>query len=401
MSEPARFTWLIPGLGLLACLGPFSNDLYVPSLSLVAQGLGTDAGSVQLTMTAVLIGFSVGALIHGPLADRFGRKPVLCAGLAAYAVAGMLAALSEGLGALIAARVLQGISASAAIVLTRAIVLDRWTGTEASRVMSWISIFMFIAPVLAPLLGGYIAAFGYWPAVFWFQAAVGVLALIMTGLFLNRVHSGSGASMLASFRSYGIVLTDVNLIGYMMCTACAFIGLIAFVSTSSIVFVSYYGLTPTIQGLCFSTVMLGAATGSFFNSRMVSARGISAMLSFGTSCLGVGGLLVFTACLLEASPPVLVATIVVYVFGIGFVFANTLARMMSHYRQYAAAVSAAFASNQLLLGAFATIVLSRISTPGLMPLGISVAISAVLTVAIWWGWLRNSAFTRRASGNAA
>ena len=65
MNEPARFTWLIPGLGLLACLGPFSNDLYVPSLSLVVDGLGTDAGSVQLTMTSVLVGFSVGALIHG------------------------------------------------------------------------------------------------------------------------------------------------------------------------------------------------------------------------------------------------------------------------------------------------------------------------------------------------
>ena len=187
----------------------------------------------------------------------------------------------------------------------------------------------------------------------------------------------------------------------MMCTACAFIGLIAFVSNSSIVFVNYYCLTPAIQGMCFSIVMLGAATGSYVNGRIVTARGISAMISFGTSSLGIGGLLVLISCLLRAPPAVLVMTIVVYAFGIGFVFANTLARMMSHYRQYAAAISAVFASTQLMLGALVTIVLSRISTPSLMPLGISVAISALLTVVIWWGWLRNSAFTRRASGNAA
>ena len=160
MSEPARFSRFIVGLGLLTCLGAFTNDFYTPSLSLVVSGLGADPGTVQLTTTGVFLGFSIGSLIHGPLSDRFGRKPVLCGGLAGYALGGIIGALAPSLPVLVAARVVQGVCVSSTMVLTRAIVLDRWTGAEASRVISWIGIFVFMAPVIAPLLGGYTAGFG-------------------------------------------------------------------------------------------------------------------------------------------------------------------------------------------------------------------------------------------------
>jgi DHA1 family bicyclomycin/chloramphenicol resistance-like MFS transporter len=401
MSETARFTWLIPGLGFLSCLGAFSNDVFVPSLSLVAQGLGVDSGSAQLTMTALLVGFSLGSLIHGPLSDRFGRKPILCYGLAGYAIGGLLAANAESLGGLVAARTLQGVSISASMVLTRAIVLDRWTGTQASRVLSWLAIFMFFAPVLAPLIGGFVASFGYWPAVFWLQSGVGVVALALTAVFLSRTHSRRGTSILAGIRIYATVLSSGNALGYMLCTGCAFVGVIVFASTSSIVFVDYYGLSPIIQGTCFSVVMLGAAIGSFLNGRFVIRRGISAMLGLGTSFLATGGVAVLAACLADAHPALLVAAMMVFVFGFGFVFANAVARVMTHYRDNAAAVSAVFSLTQFIFGALITAGISTISTPGLLPLGISLCAAGVIAAVLWWGWLRNTEFTRVASGNAA
>ena len=101
MSERATFTILIPFLGAIAALGPLSNDLYVPSMSLVASGLDVSGGAVQLTMSSLLIGFSFGALIYGPLSDRYGRKPILCLGLMMYVLASVLAALSTDLSQLI------------------------------------------------------------------------------------------------------------------------------------------------------------------------------------------------------------------------------------------------------------------------------------------------------------
>ncbi|MGD2168485.1 MAG: multidrug effflux MFS transporter, partial [Gammaproteobacteria bacterium] len=388
MDEPARFTWLVPGLGLLACLGPFSNDVYVPSLSIIAGGLGIDSGSVQLTMTALLMGFSLGSVLFGPLSDRYGRKPVLCLGLAIYALAGLLAALSSGLGPLIAARVLQGFAGSSTMVLTRAIILDRWSGEQASRMLSWTAIFIFTAPVLAPLLGGFIASFNYWPAVLWVQSGVGLLALLLTIAFLPRVRTHRGTGILAGIRTYGLVLKNPGAIGYMMCTGLGFVGVITFVSTSSVVFVDYFGLTPGIQGISFSIVMFGAAIGSFTNGRLVVVRGISGMIGFGTVCLAVGGLLSLFVCIIDAGVVALVAATTVYAFGIGFVFANTVAKTMSHFRENAGAVSALFAINQFLVGAIATAGLSTISTPSLLPLGISLAVAGVAALILWWGWLR-------------
>lgn len=401
MNRPAAFLWLIPGLGLLSCLGPFSNDLFVPSLSLVERGLDADAGSVQLTMTSLLIGFSLGSLLYGPLSDRFGRKPMLMFGLMIYAASAMLAAASADLTALVAARALQGFGASSTMVLTRAIVLDRWTGAEASRVLSSIAIFMFLAPVLAPLAGGYIAGFGAWQAVFHVQAAAGLIALVLTWVFLPRVQVRSNLSIAVGLRAYGTILKNPNAIGYMMCTGLGFAGVITFVSNSSVVFVDYYGLSPRVQGMCFSIVMFGAAVGSFTNGRLVTAFGISRMIGFGTACLGVGGCLTLLACVFDVGVLPLVAAAMTYVFGVGFVFANSVARTMSWFRSNAGAASSVFAVNQFLIGALVTAYLSTIAEPSLMPLGISLAGAGVAAAALWWGWLRNSEFTRLASGNAA
>lgn len=401
MSEPARFTWFTVGLGLLACLSAFTNDSYTPSLSLVVSGLGADPGSVQLTTTGVFLGFSIGALIHGPLSDRFGRKPVLCGGLAGYALGGVLGALASSLEVLVFARVVQGICISATMVLTRAVVLDRWTGAEASRVISWIGIFIFMAPVIAPLLGGYTAGFGYWPAALWIQAGVGVVAFALTALFLTRSRSAFGGSILDGIRAYAIAMSNRVSIGYMLLPAIAFIGLVTFISTSALIFVDYYGLTPQMQGVCFSAVMIGTALSSYLNGRLVTKRGISSMIGVGASSLCLGGFLVLIASIVEAPPVIFVLTVMIYMFGIGFIFSNAVARAMSHYREQAGAVSSAFAATQYVFGVVVTAFMSTFSTPTLMPLGITLAIAGTTVALLWWCWLRNSEFTRRASGSAA
>ncbi|RPI61809.1 MAG: MFS transporter, partial [Lysobacterales bacterium] len=122
-SADAKFSWFIPFLGALSALGPLSNDLFVPSLPLVASGLAAGGGAVQLTLSTLLLGLAGGALVYGPLSDQYGRKPVLAAGLAVYVAAGVMAALAQSLAALVAWRFLQGLGASSGSVLARAIVL--------------------------------------------------------------------------------------------------------------------------------------------------------------------------------------------------------------------------------------------------------------------------------------
>ncbi len=383
-----RFTWIIPFLGLLMTLGPLSNDLYVPSLTLVAAGLDTGGGPVQLTMSSLLLGFAFGSLIYGPLSDRYGRKPILCVGLAVYVAAAVMSAMSATLAGLVLARTLQGLGAAAAMVLTRAIILDRWTGEQASRAMSWVAMFMFLSPVLAPAIGGWVASFGHWPAVFWIQAALGAVCGVVTWLALPRVYKLRETTLANSVRAYAVILRDRQALGYMACTGLGFIGIVAFVSNSAFVFVENFGLTPGQYGLCFSLVMLGASGGAFMNGRLVTRLGISRMISFGTVMLALGGIASVLSASLGGGLLAIVPSVIVYVSGIGFVFANSMARTMSRFRENAGAASSLLGFNQFTIGALVAAALSLSDTPTPVPLGIALAVAGLGCAAVWWGWLR-------------
>jgi DHA1 family bicyclomycin/chloramphenicol resistance-like MFS transporter len=387
VSGKATFSILIPFLGAITALGPLSNDLYVPSLALVSAGLGVSGGAAQLTMSSLLIGFSLGCLLYGPLSDRYGRKPILCLGLAFYMLAAMLAALSTDLTQLVAARALQGFGASAGMVLSRAIILDRWAGEEASQAISWVSIFTFLTPVIAPLIGGYVATFGSWPAVFWLQAGAGALFLVVTLAMRGRTPASAVTTVLASLRAYGALVTDKQAVGYMLCTGFAFIGIVAFVSNSSFVLTGRFGLEPHQYGYSFSFVMLGASLGAYTNGRFVTQFGISRMLGIGTTLLAAGGTFALVAAGADTGLVTLLLSFLVYVFGVGFVFANAVARTMSRFPQSRGAASAVFGVSQFLIGGIVAALLSLVNEPSPVPLAATMAFAGGACALVWWGWL--------------
>jgi len=382
--ERATFSILIPFLGMVAAIGPLSNDLYVPSMSIVAGAFGVSGSDVQLTMSAVLIGFSVGALIYGPLSDRYGRKNTLCLGLSLYAAAASLAALSPDLPSLVLARAFQGFAAASGMVLSRAIILDRWRGEQASRALSWVSIFMFFTPVIAPLIGGWVASFEYWPAVFWAQGGAGLACLVVTIFMLPRVRRAHAGSVLGSLGSYLPIVRDGQAIGYIMVSATGFMGVVAFVTTGSFVFVEYFGLSEGQFAVCFSLVMFGGSIGAWVNSHYVARLGISRMLAFGASCLGVSGIATLIAALLDLGVVGLVLPLMFFLLGLGFVFANCVARTLSRFPSSMGAASSIFGVFQFLLGGILAAVLSRSDEPSPIPMAVTMAVSGVACAAVWW-----------------
>ncbi len=395
---PAHPPVLVPFLAALSALGPLSNDLYVPSLPLVSAALGVSGGAIQLTISTLMIGFSLGALIYGPLSDRYGRKPMLCIGLAVYVVASVLSAHAESLGFLVAMRAVQGLGAAAAMVLSRAIILDRWRGAEASRAISWVAMFTFLTPVIAPVVGGYVAAWGVWPAVFWVQAVAGALCLVVTALFLPRVRKLFSGSLLESVKGYGAILSDRQAVGYMACSAFGFVGVIAFVTNSPFVMIENFGLEPHHYGYGFAFVMLGGSIGAFFNGRLVQRLGISAMLGIGTTLLGVGGAAGIVSVAAGAKLLGVLLPSLIYMFGVGFVFANTMARTLGRFPTRGGAASSLFGVNQFLIGALVAAALSLVKTPTAIPLSATMACAGIGCAAVWWGWLRRIATPRTHGG---
>jgi DHA1 family bicyclomycin/chloramphenicol resistance-like MFS transporter len=386
-AEQAKFSWFIPFLGALSALGPLSNDLYVPSLPLVAAGLEAGGGAVQLTLSTLLLGLSLGALIYGPLSDQYGRKPVLAVGLAIYVVAGVMAALAQDLAALVAWRFLQGLGASSGSVLARAIILDRWRGEQASRVLSWMAIFTFLSPVLAPLVGGQIASLGHWPTIFWVHAAAGAACFVVVLSALERGARDPKSHLFQRIAAYGAILRDGRAVGYMACTALGFVGVVPLITNSSFVFQEYFGLTPVEYGWCFSLMMLGGSAGAYFNGRVVARVGISKLIGLGTTSMAIGGATALVATLAGGGVLGILLPGVLYMFGVGFTFANSMARTMSRFPHAMGAASAVFGVNQFLIGALVAAGLSLASEPSPMPLAVTTGVAGCASATLWWGWL--------------
>ena len=387
MTAQAKFSWFIPFLGALSALGPLSNDLFVPSLPLVAAGLDANAGAVQLTLSTLLLGLSLGALIYGPLSDQYGRKPVLAAGLAVYVVGGIMAALADDLAMLIVWRFLQGLGASSGSVLGRAIILDRWRGEQASRVLSWMAIVTFLSPVLAPLLGGQIASLGHWPTIFWVHAAAGAACLGIAIVAVQSSERNPSSHLLQRIMAYGSILRDRQAVGYMACTALGFVGVVPLITNSSFVFQDFFGLTPFQFGLCFSLMMLGGSVGAWLNSHIVARAGITKLIGVGTTSMALGGALALVATLLGLGVLGILLPGVLYMFGVGFTFANSMARTMSRFPDSMGAASAVFGVNQFLIGAVVAAGLSLLSEPSPLPLAVTTAVAGCACAGLWWGWL--------------
>lgn len=388
MTAEAKFSWLIPFLGALSALGPLSNDLYVPSLPLVAAGLGADGGLVQLTLSTLLLGLALGALVYGPLSDQYGRKPVLAVGLAVYLVAGLFAAEADSLASLVFWRLWQGLGASSGSVLARAIILDRWRGEQASRALSWMAIVTFLSPVLAPIVGGHIASFGHWPTIFYVHAVTGAVCLLVVLVAVGNTARNESSRLLERIAAYGVILRDRQALGYMACNGLGFVGLVPLITNSSFVFQAGFGLTPFEYGLCFSAIMFGGSCGALTNSRFVARAGISRLIGVGTALIATGGTVALVATLSGGGVLAILLPGIVYMVGVGFTFANAMARTMSRFPDSMGAASAVFGVNQFLVGALVAAGLSTLREPSPLPLALTMGVAGSACAAVWWGWLR-------------
>ena len=188
-------TYALTGLlALLVAFGPVATDLYVPSMPEIGRLLGASPSEVQLTLSSYLVGFAFGQIIYGAISDRYGRKPVLLFALVLFCAASAACAAAPGIELLIAARILQALGGSGAIVLARAIVRDCYAGDRAGRELSTMGAIMSIAPVLAPLIGSVVQVSFGWRANFIIVVSVGCFALLVVWQSFRRFHNVSTGS---------------------------------------------------------------------------------------------------------------------------------------------------------------------------------------------------------------
>lgn len=251
-------------------------DLMLPALADIGHDLAIAAANHrQWIITFYMLGFGAGQLVYGPLADRFGRKPILVVTLAGFVAASIFAASSQTFAALLGARVLQGLMSASTRVLAVAIVRDRQSGRAMARTLSLAQMIFFLVPILAPTVGQGLLAFGPWRFIFY--ALAGFSALVLAWSVLRLAETLPAArrvplSIASLRRGYRLTLTNRYSIGYALAASMTFGGIIAFVSMSQQIFVEEFDAGDRFTTL-FAICAFAMACASFLNSRLVERLG--------------------------------------------------------------------------------------------------------------------------------
>jgi DHA1 family bicyclomycin/chloramphenicol resistance-like MFS transporter len=292
---------LVVFIAALMGVNALGVDLMLPALADIGRDLSIDeANHRQWIITVYMLGFGIGQLVYGPVADRFGRKPILVATLAGFVAASIFAASSGTFNALLGARLVQGLMSASTRVLAVAVVRDGESGRRMARTMSIAQMIFFIVPVLAPTLGQGLLSFGPWRFIFYALGAFAAFVLAWTVVRLREtspVAKRVPLSLKHLRESYRFTLTNRYSVGYAMAASLTFGGIIAFVSSAQQVFVDEFGAGERFT-LLFAICAGSMAVASLFNSRFVERLGtrlISQSAVLALIALSVVHLLVITA----------------------------------------------------------------------------------------------------------
>jgi DHA1 family bicyclomycin/chloramphenicol resistance-like MFS transporter len=277
MNPDASSLWRAPRWALavlLACLGslgPFSIDTYLPAFSGIARSIGATPVEMQQTLSAYLFGFAVMNLFHGALSDSLGRRPVILWGIALFTIASAGCALAENIGTLVFWRAVQGMSAGAGIVVSRAVIRDMFPPADAQRVMSQVTIYFGVAPAVAPMVGGFLFIHADWHAIFWFLVAVGALLWIANWRLLpETLHATQKQPFNVPnlMRGYASMVSSPRFLMLALASGIPFNGMFLYVLSTPVFLGEHLKLGPGQFFWFFCLTIGGIMAGSWLSGRL-------------------------------------------------------------------------------------------------------------------------------------
>jgi MFS transporter, DHA1 family, multidrug resistance protein len=263
---------------LLACLGmlgPFSIDTYLPAFSGIAQSIGATPVQMQQTLSAYLAGFAVMNLFHGALSDSVGRRPVVLVGIGVFTLASIGCALSDHITTLVFWRAVQGLSAGAGMVVSRAVIRDLYPPADAQKVMSQVTLFFGVAPAIAPLIGGLLFVSLDWHAIFWFLALIGLALWLGIWRFLpETLHIEQRQTFSAANLMRGYVQLGANprFLALALASGVPFNGMFLYVLASPVFLGEHLGLGPTQFFWLFVLTIGGIMGGAWLSGRLAGRK---------------------------------------------------------------------------------------------------------------------------------
>lgn len=379
-KDPTRGLGLT-GLVLLSAIGPMATDIYLPSLPDVVGDLNTNASAVQLTLSGFMLGLAFGQLLIGAISDALGRRKLIIIGELICLVATVGCALAPTISLFIAARIVQGVSGAAGVVLARAIITDVTSGPRTTKLIAALMAIVGIAPVVSPLIGALLNSVGGWRSVFWTLAAVMVVTVIIVLVRIPETlptakRRPSGAR--AVLTGIGTVVRRRIYVGYLLSFALAFGGFFSYISASSFILQDQHGFSPLAYGVTFALGSVVLTASVTLTGRLAGRVPQQRLLAVGMCGLLITAAIMLTASLTGMPLWLFLAGIAVLTMSMGQIMPNATTLALNQTRDMGGTGSALIGFTQFIAAAIVSPLVGLAGADDPRPFGATFAICIVL-----------------------
>lgn len=340
-------------LSAIVAVSPLAIDLYLPALPSIVDYYETSLTQVQLTMSSYLAGFAVFHLFCGPLADRFGRRPIIIGGLVVFAVSSFACAQAETIEELVSLRFIQGLGACCGPTLGRAVVRDVYGAEHAARALAYMAMIMGTAPAIAPLIGGFMLIVWPWTSMFYALGIYGLLCVVVVykalpeSLPVKQTLHPIGIAL-----NYWQLVCSLRFLVLITVASLMFSGTLSFIAGASFVLIDMMGVKPEHFGFLFFFIVAGYMAGNFFCVRLNKNRSSEQTMKLGAIVSLFGGITMLISSSLIWHPIALMAPMAIYNTGVGIVLPHATAEALKPFPHMAGTASSLQGFVQMGLASF-------------------------------------------------
>ena len=366
-------------LTLFAVIGPISIDIFTPSLPAITDYFATEHTIALWSVGIFMVGFSISMLICGPLADHFGRKKTLIGGYSLYLLATLIILQTDSIYTFIAARFMQAVFGCFGTAIARTLARDYYKDKMEVKMLAYIGGCLSIAPMLAPIAGGFIQEYAGWHYSFIVMAVMAILALLAINLLPERYQPAPAQKNTPIITAYQSVLTDTRYLRYTVAAGAAFAGAFVFVAGGSFVFIDQLGITPQAYGILFAVPIAGYMISAAYVPRLNEQFSRSICLKLSGALLLTGSLVCLVSGYLTEGQSIsgYITGIVIYELGLGIYMPICQAKATEHLKHHIGTASGLIFFIEVILSA----IISGIA--GLLPETGTLSLSVITLAAVF------------------
>ncbi|WP_028610206.1 multidrug effflux MFS transporter [Paenibacillus harenae] len=390
--------WFILLLGSLSAFGPLSLDMYLPALPALSADFQTSSSFAQLSLSACMIGLSVGQLFSGAWSDIRGRRMPLLLFLAIYGLSSVLCAFAPSIGALIALRFIQGFAGAAGIVISRAIVRDLYEGPALTRFFAMLMLVNGAAPIFAPIAGGQLLKVTSWEGVFVVLGVWGVFIFAAVWFGLPETLAPEkriAGGLRQTFTTFGTLLRDRTFMGYALAQGLVMAAMFAYIAGSPFVLQNVYGVSPQSFSLIFATNGLGIILFGQITGRLAAKTGEKKLFVLGLAIAAAAGVVLLAMTIIKAPLLALLIPLFFVVASVGMISTTGFSLAMQKNGHAAGSASALLGLLSFTFGGVMAPLVGLGGSANALPMGIWIAAAELGAVICYIVLIRKPTFLSR------